>query len=199
MRLPTRLLMATLLTASCLSVVACEKDRDEMRPDMDKVVSGERGLQSRDLREMTDRMAPDLLQIPQIVQNPTRITVVMKPVKNMTETNQGEDMTIFVARLKTNLNKSITRDRIAFVMEQKDLRQVQGEELGSPDQFEDGSRGGQPADPRVLPQYELTGTIYEKYEGKTSYYLCTFDLNDIHTGVNVWEGSYETKTLNNFH
>src|ERR1700733_10816437 len=45
--------------------VGCDKDRDEMRPDLDKVVSNEHGLQSRDLREMTDRMGPDLLLIPE--------------------------------------------------------------------------------------------------------------------------------------
>ncbi len=192
-----KFVLAAGIVAACVGVAACDKDREEMRPDMDKVVSGERGLQSRDLREMTDRMAPDLLQIPQISQNPNRVTIVMKPVKNMTESSQGEDMTIFVARLKALLQQH-ANDRVAFVMEQKDLRQVQNEELGSPDPMEDAAKGGQAPDQRQLPQYELTGTIYEKWEGKTSYYLCTFDLNDIHTGVNVWEGHYETKTLNEF-
>jgi len=51
-------------------------------------------------------------------------------------------------------------------------------------------------DPRQKPQYVLTGEIYEKHQGRTSYYLCTFHLTDINTGVQVWEKPYEVTTLN---
>jgi hypothetical protein len=186
------------LSAACFAGFAgCEKSRDEMRPDMDRVVSGERGLQSRDLREMTDKMAPDLLQIPEIVQNPYRVTVVMKTPKNKFESDPTRDLTIYVARLKALLNSSSARDKIAFVEEQQTLRNFQAQELGNRDPFEDASRNpGANTDPRVRPQYVLTGDFYEMNNGRTSYFLCTFHLLDINTGVQVWEKPYEVRTLN---
>jgi hypothetical protein len=192
--------MAVVLAMSGAALTGCEKSRDEMRPDMDKVVSDEHGLQSRDLREMTDRMAPDLLRIPEIARNQYKVTIVMKPPVNKFESDPTRDLTIYVARLKALLNSSAARDRLAFVEENQKLRQFQSQELGGGggDPFEDASRGGAapPPDPRVLPQYVLTGEFYEKNNGKTSYYLCTFHLLDIHTGVQVWENFYEVRTLN---
>lgn len=194
----SKLAVVMVCAVTGLGVVGCDKDRDEMRPDMDKVQGNEQGMQSRDLREMTDRMAPDLLQIPEIVQNPNRVVVVMKPIQNKLVSNPGEDLTIYVARLKTLLNSSKTRDRMAFVEDAQTLARLQGEELGNPDPFEDAARTGQPTNTRVTPQFALKGIFYEKYEGKTSYYLCTFQLTDLKTGIQVWENSYEVKTLNKF-
>jgi hypothetical protein len=190
-----------LAAAVGLSIGGCEKNRDEMRPDMDTVMN-ERGLQSRDLREMTDKLAPDLLQIPEIANNPNKVVIVMKPIQNKLESDPGRDLTIYVARLKSLLN-SRARDKMAFVEDQATLRRVQGEELGggNPDPFEDASRGNMqmPPDQRVKPQYALWGTFYEQNNGKTSYYLCTFRLTDLKTGVQIWEGPpYEVRTLNAF-
>ena len=149
---------------------------------------------------MTDKMAHDLLRIPEIVQNPYKVTVVIKTPANHFETDPGRDLTIYVARLKALLNSSSARDRMAFVEQQATLRKFQSEELGGQnhDPFEDASRGGvaPPPDPRVKPQFVLTGDFYEKNNGKTSYYLCTFHLLDINTGVQVWENFYEVRTLN---
>lgn len=193
---------ALALAVTLAALAGCEPSRDQLRPDMDRVMAGERGLQSRDLREMTDRMAPDLLTIPEIVQNPYRVTVVMKTPKNKMESDPTRDLTIYVARLKALLNSSSARDRMAFVEEQATLRNFQAQELGggvNPDPFEDATRNPnapRPVDPRVRPQYVLTADFYEMNNGRTSYYLCTFHLLDINTGVQVWEKPYEVRTLN---
>jgi hypothetical protein len=197
MRRFARVLTLAAVTASiALAGAGCEASRDEMRPDMDKVISGEQGLQSRDLREMTNQMAPDLLQIREIVANPNRIVVTIRPPKNMTESERGRDMTIYVARLKALLNSSASRDRIAFIEDAETLRQYQAQELGGSDPYGDAGRTQGAPDRRVRPQYVLTGEIYEKNEGRTRYYLCTFHLTDIVTGVQVWEKPYEVRTLN---
>jgi hypothetical protein len=199
MKLVTKFAALALVANAACALPGCEKSRDEMRPDMDKVVSDEPGLQSRDLREMTDKMAPDLLRIPEIVQNPTRVVVVMTGIANHFESDPTRDLTIYVARLKTLLNSSASRDRIAFVEPRANLQKLQAQELsgGSSDPFEEASRTGvMPTDPRVQPQYALKGEFYEMHNAKTSYYLCTFQLTDLHTGVQVWEGKYEVRTLN---
>ena len=190
-------LAAILMFGVAFGVAGCEQNRDEMRPDMDKIVSGEPGLQSRDLREMTERMAPDLLQIPEIVRNPNRVVVVMKSIQNKTESEPGRDLDIYVAKLKTLLNSSKCRDRIAFVETAADLGRIQGEELGGTgNPFGDEGRGPAVANPRVKPQFALWGTFYSKHDRKTTYYLCTFRLTDLNSGVQVWEGSYDVRTLN---
>ncbi len=200
MRAGSMLLSGVVLALAGLGFAGCEKNRDEMRPDMDKVQSKQPGLQARDLREMTTRMAPDLLTIPEVAQNQFRAVVVMKGITNKTESEPGRNLDIYVARLKTLLNSSQCRDRLAFVEEKATLERLQGEELGTTnnDPFEDGARGGIAVPPptRRLPQYVLKGIFYSKYDGKTTYYLCTFQMTDIKTGVQVWEGSYEVSTLN---
>ncbi len=179
-----------LCAALSLAVVGCEKSRSEMRPDMDTVVSGEHGLQSRDLREMTDKMAPELLQITEITQSPYKITIVVKGVQNKTEDNPGRNMDIYAARLAGLLNQGPAKGQLAFVEEKANLERLQNEELG-------GVPGTAVAgDTRVKPQYALYGTFYSQDNGKTTYYWCDFQLTSLLTGVKVWNGHYEVKTLN---
>lgn len=197
MRLIKSLALGVFCSAVALGgLTGCEKDRAEMRPDMDKVSGKERGLQSRDLREMTDRMAPDLLQIPEIVNNPTKVVVVMKPISNKTTSLRGQDLTIYVARLKALLNGK-ARDRMAFVEERETLQRLQNQELnGGGDPFEDASRRGAQPTQRLQPQYVLWGEFMDLAQSNSSYYLCTFKLTNLKTGEEVWTGMYEVKTLN---
>ncbi|HVS72912.1 MAG TPA: hypothetical protein VHQ47_16780 [Phycisphaerae bacterium] len=198
MNLAEKLAAVCLGATLFLGTVGCQSTHDTMRPDMDKIEPGEHGLQSADLRQMTSKMAPDLLQIPEIVNNPYRITVVVKGAQNKTEDMPGRNMDIFVARLAGLLNSSQARDRIQFVEERATLENFQQQELGSnAPNFEDQSRTGQPApSTRIPPQYALYATIRSMDNGKTTYYLCQFQLTDLRTGAIDWQNQYETRTLN---
>jgi hypothetical protein len=173
----------------------CDKSRDEMRPDMDTVMT-ENGLQSRDLREMTDKMAPDLLQIPQIVNNPYKVTIVVKGVRNGLEGEQGRDIDIFVARLAGLLNSSSARDRISFVEERATVDRMAAQELGNRDPFEEASRQPMAPSPSIQPQFALYGEFRSMRNSKTTYYLCQFKLTNLTTREIVWQNQYETRTLN---
>jgi hypothetical protein len=196
--------VAAKLAAVCLggfllvAAAGCDNTHDTMRPDMDTVVKGDHGLQSADLRQMTSKMAPDLLQIPEIVQNPYRVTVVVKGVQNKTEDMPGRNLDIYAARLAGLLNSSQARDRMLFVEERATLENLQNQELGNRGpNFEDETRTGQPpANPRIQPQFALYGTFYSQAGGRTTYYLCQFQLTDLRTGAKVWENQYEVRTLN---
>ncbi len=194
MKLTPTLATLTLAVASLLATPGCDKSRDEMRPDMDKVAT-ENGLQSRDLREMTDKMAPDLLAIPEIVQSPTKITVVVKGVINKLDGNQTRDLSIYAARLAGLLAKA-AHDRIAFVEESATVNRIASEELGNSDPFEQGSRNPGAPSARIVPQYALYGEFYSMHNSKNTYYLCQFKLLNIVTGQPVWTNQYETLTLN---
>jgi PBP1b-binding outer membrane lipoprotein LpoB len=185
---------AAVLTVVALAACASQPSYEQMRPDPSSVVAGDRGLQSKDLIEMTDKMAPDMLKIPEIAANSNKVIIVMTGITNKTS-EPTRDMTIYTARLRSLLNQH-ARDRLAFVENRQTTEALQNQELGTQDPFEQGSRTGQPANTRLLPQYALKGEFYEMRNSATSYYLCTFQLTNLRTGELVWENSYETRTLN---
>jgi len=186
--------VAAALAAASLAGCSSTPTYEQMRPDPSSIVAGDRGLQSKDLIEMTDKMAPDILQIPEIAANPNKVVIVMTGIQNRTS-DPMQDMTIYVARLRSLLNQH-ARDRVAFVENRQTTEALQNQELGNTDPFESGSRTGAPASTRLLPQYALKGVFYQQKNNATSYYLCTFQLTNLKTGEVVWENSYETRTLN---
>jgi hypothetical protein len=178
-----------------LASVGCEKSRDELRPDMDRVMDGDRGMQSRDLREMAARLAPDLLACNDVARNPFRVTIVMKGMDNHTEDMPGRDLTIYVAKLTSLLNTSQTADRLLFVENLAKLQAMRGQEGMGSDPFGDAGRVPS-GDMRMVPQYYLSGELYSMASGRTTYYLVQFHLTNFSTGAQVWNGSYEVRTLN---
>jgi len=188
-----------LATGVMIAGFGCERSRDEMRPDLDSV-RDEPGLQSRDLREMASRLAPDVLQCNDIRTNPYKIVVVAKHLENKTEDMHGRDLDIYLAGLVNNLNTVAASDRIAFVEERATLAKLQSEELGGGGApgFEDESRNGTPP-PRsaqVTAQYALYGTVFSMANTKTNFYLFQFKLTNLTTGVEAWHGQYQVRTLN---
>jgi hypothetical protein len=195
MNVTSRIAILSLAAAGLLASPGCDKSRDEMRPSLDSV-STENGLQSRDLREMTDKMAPDLLTIPEIVNNPTRITIVCKGVRNGLEGEETRNIDIYVARLAGLLNSHASRDRVAFVEENAVVGRMAAEELGNRDPFETASRNPNAQDPSITPQFALYGEFRSIRRRKDTYYLCQFKLTNLMTRQIVWTGQYEVKTLN---
>ena len=151
-------------------------------------------LNSRDLVNMTDRMAASIASDPIIAQITMRhpMVIVLTPLKNDTNEliprDQGDT---FLHRVRVLLTaQQSLRRRFEFVLNPATFNRLQKQEQISPAQL------GPPAG-RVLPQYALQATFYAdtKVEPKyrSDYYLCTFFLNNIHSGHIIWEGSYETK------
>jgi PBP1b-binding outer membrane lipoprotein LpoB len=138
-----------------------------------------------------------LIQIPEIVQNPNKITVVMTGIDNKTSQPYA-DLTIFLARLRGKLATE-SHDKIAFYEKKAttaNLQQTEGAG-GNSDPFEEGSRTGiAPPPSRVVPNYALKGEFYDQPNVQTTYHLCQFELTNIQTGQIVWTGTYEVRTLN---
>lgn len=166
----------------------------EMRPDISSLQPGDKGLQSKDLVQMSDQMAGSILQAPEIVQNPNKITVVTTGIDNKTS-QPTTDLTIFVKRLEGLLAQS-AHDRIAFVERRTVTQGLQQADGGNSDVFEEGSRTGAPKSTRIVAQYALKGEFYDLPRGQTTYYLCQFQLTSIATGQIVWQGQYEVRSLN---
>jgi len=190
-------LVGACLTLAVLGGCSHTPTYDEMRPDPSSIQPGDRGLQSKDLIEMTDKMAPDLLKIPEIAANPSKVVIVMTGVENRTSSLAGQDMRIYTARLRSLLNQH-ARDRLAFIEQRKTTQALQAAEGPvSNDTFEEASRRGAPAPSTAYQaQYALKGEFMDLANRQTSFYHCTFQLTNLRTGEIVWEGSYETRALN---
>ncbi len=194
--------MAKLATAAALcigtmvAVGGCASPTySDYRPGISQFVPGDAGLQSRDLVDMTDKLAADLLKIPEIANNPNKVIIQVTSIRNQTSTPWQNDQ-IYLARMRVLLSK-YAGDRIAFTLPPQQLAQLQQETLGSSaGGFEQSSRGAAPSSGRLLPQYALTGVFFDLPNAATTYYLCEFQLADIRTGQIIWDRKYEVRTLN---
>ncbi len=184
-----------LLMGGLLVLAGCHHGYSYYRPGTTAFVPGDTGLQSRDLVDMTNRLAADLLKIPEIANNPNKVIIVMASLQNKTSTPWQSDQ-IYLARMRALLNQ-YARDRIAFVLPPQEVQHLQQKYQGSTgDMFGQSTRGPVQPSGRMIPQYALKGVFYDLPNSATTYYLCTFQLVNLTTGELVWEGHYETRTLN---
>jgi PBP1b-binding outer membrane lipoprotein LpoB len=150
-------------------------------------------LDSTDLVTMTDQMAHSIVADPQvagvIAQKP--MIIVMKPIINETnEIIRKGVKELYVHRVRVQLSgHPMLRDKFVFVLNQADYDKLRSEEGLNP-----GELG--PTDTRVQPEYALTGTFYVNTnvstQRRSDTYLCTFRLTNLATGLELWEGKYET-------
>lgn len=182
-------------SAAAISGCSDHPSEYEVRQDPSSLVKGDTGLQSKDLITMTDDMGAKIIQIPEIAQNPYKVVIVMTAIENRT-TVPSEDLTIYLARIRANLNK-FARDKVAFVEKRAVTANLQATEgAANTDPFEEGSRGAGPQQPGPMTaQYALKGVFYDKPNNVTNFHYCTFQLTNMRTGEIVWEGDYEVRTL----
>ena len=175
------------------ALAGCSHGYSSYRPGVSTFQKRDTGLQSRDLVDMTNKMAADIVKCAAIAQSPTRVIVVMGHIHNKTSTPWQNDE-IYVARIRVLLNQ-YANGIVEFVLPLVKDRNLQTHYLGGHSiRFQSGT--GTYHSTTIKPQYVLNGTFYDLPNTSTTYYLCTFNLVNIHTGVLVWEGKYETRTLN---
>ena len=150
-------------------------------------------LDSKDLINMTDKMAAKIAADPVIAAITARgpMVIVLDNLKN--ETNQiitrGQgDAFLHRVRVLLASHQSL-KGRFVFVVNPAALRRLQNR-LGL-------SAASDSPPPGIIPAYALQATFYADTKVsqafRSDYYLCTFFLTNISTGRIVWEGSYETK------
>ncbi len=149
-------------------------------------------LDGHDLDEMTSVLAPKLLQIPEITQNPNRITIVCKGGNNKTDVSPTNNVDIFADQMYGKL-AGVARDRITFLADNATYQRYRSEEVGNTDPMEAGSRyPGAAPDPTVQPDYALYCDVLSLNSDNSTYYLCQFRLLNLHTRVLVWSGDWDT-------
>jgi hypothetical protein len=150
-------------------------DYHHQRPDVTDVNSRDRGLQSSEVVEASEKLTAELLALPDVNQSPRRLTVVFTNLEDLTHTRQF-NFDIFLERLKTEMSYK-GRDRIAFVTNRDKYYNTRSHELDGVRNERD-DRGPAPTN-RIQPDFALTGKVMELNNRATDYYLFTFSLTDI--------------------
>jgi hypothetical protein len=178
------MLLCLLPTAYCLLLSGCAN----------AVQAGTNtALDGIDLVEMTDRMAQSIAGDPDVraaIAKEGAMRVVCQPVENeMTaEVLPRGQAEAFVARVRTLLSKQAKNDFV-WIMNREAFyhlreRELEGVDLG-------------PSPDAVQPQYALTARFNsltkESAKGRSSYYLCTYQLTNLDDRTVLWTDKYEVK------
>jgi hypothetical protein len=132
----------------------------------------DRGLQSSEVVEASEKLIAELLSLREVNQSPTRLTVVFTGLDDQTR-RRAINYDIFLERLKTEVSYK-GRDRVAIVTNKDTFYRTRSSERDD---------AGTPNNPnlanRVQPDFALTGKVMDLPGRGTDYYLFTFSLTDI--------------------
>jgi PBP1b-binding outer membrane lipoprotein LpoB len=163
----------------------------EMRPDERGFVGGT-GVESTDIVAATDKMAREILNIPEIANAQGKPYVITEPVVNNTRFALNKD--IFLTRIRQQLNEKargkmifLARDRIATLEKERQMKQT-GQVTTSSDPTVQEFRGAD-----YLLTGKLEGQSTRTSQGISDYILYTFQLINMRTSEIVYDGAYEIK------
>jgi hypothetical protein len=187
-----------LLAIGLLAAAAgCAGDRPHEygreRPPVDSLDSRDSGLQSKDVVSASDRMASDLLALPELRVSPHQWTIVVDRFEDRTlDRTFATNYDIFIERLRVKLSE-LGQGRVRLIENRARFNQLRNRELESErDDFQQGN-GNRPAPAPVQPDYSLYGTARDMPNRGTNYYLLQFDLTNLQTREQVWSRMYEVK------
>lgn len=203
---PRRAALVTLFATLALSAgVACDTDRPtaygRQRPPVDELDSRDRGLQSTDVRQASDKIAASLLSLPELRASDRRWSLVVTDVEDLTRDRKFKviDYNIFIERLRSNLAKQgrgvirlvENRDRFYDIRNKELEGELEpGDEFG---QGESGRGGGGGAPQAASPDFGLYAKAMDLPNRGTTYYLIQFVVTDLKTREQVFVDDYEVK------
>lgn len=149
-------------------------------------------LDGTDLVRMTDDMSMKLAGDPAVQRQIAEhgpLKIVVQPVENqMTgEVLPRGPADAFTGRVRSLLGRQ-ARDQFVWIMNRDAFYRMRGQELD----FDLG-----PSPDAISPQYALTAIfsslISEDAKRRSSYYLCVYELTDLHNRTVLWTDRYEVK------
>ena len=149
-------------------------------------------LDGDDLMRMTDKMAQSMVAargVQEAIRRDGRLTIVVEPVENyMTAEVLSTGAKIaFVGRLRSLLAMHAP-DRFMWIMNRDAFYALRGREL----EYDLG-----PSPDSVQPRYALTARFdsmtKESAKGRSSSYLCVYQLSDLATREVLWSDRYEVQ------
>jgi penicillin-binding protein activator len=163
----------------------------EMRGDEKGFVGGT-GIESQDVLRVADKMARQLLSVPQIANARGVPRILLLPVKNDTRFTINKE--IFLREIRAALNERATgkmlflaRDRTPEMERELELKRT-GQVSSSTDPTINQFKGAD-----FMLTGELTGLTTRMSTGTSDYILYSFQLLDPNTSDIIWEGSDRIK------
>lgn len=196
MRSTRRLMLFAIMAAGLGLAAGCASDRPHdygrERPPVGQLDARDRGLQSADVVQSSEKVIEYMLALPDL-NGPTRKTVVVTNIENKT-TDPYFNYDIFIQRLRANMGQ-YGRDRLFLVENKERVNRLRNQEIEGPgrDPFGQGDGGGGPAVPSVQPEFALYGIVSELPNRGTSYYLFEFTLTNLKTREQIPLRPYEVK------
>jgi len=187
---PRTLLAAALLGGAALTLAApgCGPSYKSQRPPLDELDKRDRGLQSKDVLAASDKLAADLLALPELNASKEQWTIVVDPMEDQTSGKDfGGSYDIFLRRLQTNLARQ-GRGRVQLIENKKRFNDLKARELEH-ERDEFGQGGGE----AVQPDYSLYGIASDMPNRGTNFYYLQFTLTDLKRRTQVWQNDYEVK------
>ena len=194
------LIQRSIIAAAVLGAgYGCTPSYNDQRPDMDRLDPRDAGMQSKDVRQAADKLAMDLLSLPELNESRSQWLVVVDRVEDRTRGQEFHgDYGIFLQALQTNLAQH-GRGRIRLIENRDRFHDIRNRELeggGASDEFGQGPAGGAGggASGARNPDFALRATAMDLPNRGTVYYNLQFDLVDLHTREIVWARPYEVRT-----
>jgi PBP1b-binding outer membrane lipoprotein LpoB len=150
-------------------------------------------LNSADLVKMTDDMAMKIMGSPSVQQAIAQegsLKVVVEPVVNhmKAEVLPRGPADAFTARVRSLLSQH-ARDKFTWIMNRDSFYNLRNKELEGVDLG--------PSPDAVSPKYALTATFTsmaeENAQGRSSFYVCSYQLTNLQDRTVLWTGSYEVQ------
>jgi PBP1b-binding outer membrane lipoprotein LpoB len=163
----------------------------EMRPDEKGFVVGT-GIESQDVVTVADKMAREIIAVPQIARAQGVPRIVLLPVRN--DTRFPIDKELFLKEIRALLNENaagkvlvLARDRLPELEKERDMKQT-GQVTSSSDPNVNHFKGAD-----FMLTGELSGLTTHSAAGTSDYVLYTFQLLDPSTSDIIWEGRHQVK------
>lgn len=163
----------------------------EMSADERGFVAGT-GVESQDIVTVTDKMARQILSVPEIARAQGTPRIVLLPVENNTRFALNKDL--FLTRIRGQLNEKaagkvrfLARDRIAALEQERALKQS-GQVTSSSDPNVQEFKGAD-----FFLTGKLEGHSTRTSQGLSDYILYSFQLIDPRTSDIIYEGQHEIK------
>lgn len=156
----------------------------KQRRPVDQLDEGNRGLQSKDVVNASDKMAMELLSDDRLRQAGPKWTMVVMPAEDRTiDRKFSTNYDIFIERLRTNIAIK-GKNSVALIENKARLANIRNRELDGP---------APSNNPRIQADYALYAAVRDMPNRNTNYYLVQFTATDLRTGEQVWNGMYEVQ------
>ncbi len=188
----TRVLRAqrALVVVGLLAGIAGCKSYANQRPPVDQLDSRDKGIQSKDLVNVTDEMTASLLSNIPLNTSQTQWTIVTTNTEN--DTSKRANYDIFIDRLKTNLFKQ-SNGRVTLIQNKVKYNQLRSDELDTPTDTFGQTAGGVGPNGRIQPDYALTGKVQDMPNRGTNTFRFEFTLTNLKNGTLAWTNDYLVK------